>query len=149
MRVKDVCAGIRVLKGALMTMNDSGLHWTKGHRRIVTDRGDHAFCSLGGIEHVLGILETDKGELGGAGRSYSCYTPRGIAAVLALGEELGARRSSFRPDSEGLHDMFRESQRMIIGFNDSELTTWEAVVDLFQRASARLDTGSVESLKQL
>lgn len=160
MRKRERLAGANVLRRAVDVMNQGGRHWTKSELRSRTVRVvwneaytksekhkvekhkvEPRYCAVGGIEHVLGILDDadnslgqktfeTNGRIGGNGSYIGCYPPRGRAALLLVGEHLGVPRAEYDTDDTYLVNV----RRRLISANDSG--DWDTIRALLEASAA-------------
>lgn len=109
----------QILRTALELMNNGGRHWIKGKYSKLDQRSfEYSYCSMGAIYQTIKK----------APQTYTLYRSRD-RALRAL--------------NYALHGKPSYSTTTIIQFNDDKRTTWEHVVDLFERAIRALDEGKI------
>lgn len=143
-RRRERLTAAKLLRRALATMNDSGAHWTQNRLRALKSRQvdgawvkENAYCSIGSIEHELGILEKNFA-MKCAGRPMDDYPARGRVAVLALAKAMDPALEQEK--GEGDRTFFRRAKGRIVRHNDSWATHWPDIVEAFESAAADLES---------
>jgi hypothetical protein len=132
----------KALRDAKELMNSTGAHWTKGVLRRGKD--EVQYCSLGAIWQVTGLDVEALMRLEDLGQT----SPFVIREKIATEGEAEVRQEAAKALAEVIVDAGRSQYGLtteqyvecaITDWNDREVRTWDEVVEIFDRAVARVE----------